>query len=70
MRILLGISLSVVLIETSWNVKHDYWKERSGSATVLIETSWNVKDIQLPVTHSLQSINRNIVECKVIKAKT
>ena len=22
-----------VLIETLWNVKHDYWKERSGSAT-------------------------------------
>ena len=33
---------------------------------VLIETLWNVNVLTVQFLHSLQSINRNIVECKFI----
>ena len=32
-----------VLIETSWNVKHDESVQMARQEAVLIETSWNVK---------------------------
>ena len=34
---------SLVLIETSWNVKDNKPKKKTHTVSVLIETSWNVK---------------------------
>ena len=57
-----------VLIETSWNVKTLQVYSFSFSPAVLIETSWNVKSFVFHrCRNAAVSINRNIVECKVVK---
>ena len=60
-----------VLIETSWNVKsRRYWASWY-CLEVLIETSWNVKRyVAVIVAEPVFCINRNIVECKVLKVYT
>ena len=59
-------ALQTVLIETSWNVKSGILINPSGSVSVLIETSWNVKRVIPHCRQHSESINRNIVECKVL----
>ena len=58
---------SLVLIETSWNVKAaPTIISPANGERVLIETSWNVKDYESRCESVKEySINRNIVECKV-----
>ena len=36
------------------------------TTTGIIETSWNVKEYDLVTVSDMPSINRNIVECKVV----
>ena len=59
-----------VLIETSWNVKEVGLFKRFVNWFVLIETSWNVKCECISFFYLIHSINRNIVECKVLKVYT
>ena len=61
---------STVLIETSWNVKHTKEEIDRVKKLVLIETSWNVKCECISFFYLIHSINRNIVECKVLKVYT
>ena len=56
-----------VLIETYWNVKCPESRHLRAHRTVLIETYWNVKKIgALVIFRQSHSINRNILECKVV----
>ena len=58
------LKLSLVLIETYWNVKNVFAAASTWVLAVLIETYWNVKSVMtIFSTHSF-SINRNILECK------
>ena len=57
---------NTVLIETSWNVKPLNYEDIEALQTVLIETSWNVKRVIPHCRQHSESINRNIVECKVL----
>ena len=59
-----------VLIETSWNVKKKLKTIMRICRRVLIETSWNVKLYTTFYIVSIHRINRNIVECKVLKVYT
>ena len=68
----MGLSASdMVLIETYWNVKILANIGEQPIYTVLIETYWNVKSspaaelVSEPI-----SINRNILECKVVTAQS
>ena len=58
---------SKVLIETLWNVNDDFHTGSSKSVQVLIETLWNVNKKD-PSDKAIKqsSINRNIVECKLL----
>ena len=58
------VSVEVVLIETSWNVKIVSAASVILARIVLIETSWNVKAFRLNKRVETLGINRNIVECK------
>ena len=58
------------LIETSWNVKKKLKTIMRICRRVLIETSWNVKLYTTFYIVSIHRINRNIVECKVLKVYT
>ena len=56
--------MSIVLIETLWNVNSLYTIAAQYPSFVLIETLWNV-NISTRVRESItMRINRNIVECK------
>ena len=57
--------LSLVLIETYWNVNVKIPPVKRGRSDVLIETYWNV-NIYFRGMHIFKvfSINRNILECK------
>ena len=57
-----------VLIETSWNVKKYIVIHNTDNYAVLIETSWNVKCECISFFYLIHSINRNIVEYKVLKS--
>ena len=60
-----GISNSIVLIETLWNVKRTTLYFPASDRLVLIETLWNVKiNRNIYCRISVISFNRNIVECK------
>ena len=59
-----------VLIETSWNVKRGQAIATPVENIVLIETSWNVKCECISFFYLIHSINRNIVEYKVLKVYT
>ena len=59
-----------VLIETSWNVKKYIVIHNTDNYAVLIETSWNVKCECISFFYLIHSINRNIVEYKVLKVYT
>ena len=56
--------LTLVLIETLWNVKYQDTTIIELTCEVLIETLWNVKKNGKGSKTSAPSINRNIVECK------
>ena len=58
---------SSVLIETLWNVKSFCPSGSYFSSMVLIETLWNVKLYKVTPPALTDSINRNIVECKVYR---
>ena len=64
------MNLKIVLIETLWNLKGKRRKTTKQPTRVLIETLWNVKKIY-PARLFQEStcINRNIVECKVMKER-
>ena len=55
-----------VLIETLWNVKEEDRTYERAFIGVLIETLWNVKILSVKMDTAYESINRNIVECKVL----
>ena len=60
----------LVLIETYWNVKLANPCIKSGIQDVLIETYWNVKPVpDRECARSSESINRNILECKVTRSR-
>ena len=60
-----GISNSIVLIETLWNVKRTTLYFPASDRLVLIETLWNVKYSGFSTAQSrCRGFNRNIVECK------
>ena len=59
-----GINRNIVECKGRW----DY--EFNGYLEVLIETSWNVKLYTTFYIVSIHRINRNIVECKVLKVYT
>ena len=56
-----------VLIETLWNVKKTSRFVLRILRSVLIETLWNVKLYKVTPPALTDSINRNIVECKVYR---
>ena len=54
-----------VLIETYWNVNSDPGLKYYSVDAVLIETYWNVnKQFEQLSENRVESINRNILECK------
>ena len=61
--------VDAVLIETLWNVKTEDDAKAVEAASVLIETLWNVKRSFEDSVSPVNSINRNIVECKVDRLK-
>ena len=60
-------SAEMVLIETLWNVKRKMDTGIPDASFVLIETLWNVKLYKVTPPALTDSINRNIVECKVYR---
>ena len=64
----LKLQTSYVLIETLWNVKRANISDIMAWNEVLIETLWNVKDFFRCGWCGITGINRNIVECKVLRA--
>ena len=59
--------MPAVLIETLWNVKTRKPFLQKVSRMVLIETLWNVKLYKVTPPALTDSINRNIVDCKVYR---
>ena len=56
-----------VLIETYWNVNSDPGLKYYSVDAVLIETYWNVnKQFEQLSENRVESINRNILECKSV----
>ena len=55
-----------VLIETLWNVNLHDTHRLLQQVPVLIETLWNVNWKTLQSSNQTKSINRNIVECKLL----
>ena len=61
----MGINRNIV------ECKDIHWWIDAVGLSVLIETLWNVKIIEFqPILYRFPSINRNIVECKVVRLLT